>query len=73
MPESSNQLIVALSIVAVLGLLGMGLIIGGIIDKNWADLGVGIGAIVGALSNALAAPSGVASVIKASKAPDANG
>lgn len=67
--ESSNQLVVALAIVGVLGMLGMGLIIGGIMDKNWADLGVGIGAIVGALSNALAAPSGVSSVIRASKTP----
>lgn len=67
--ESSNQLIVALAIVAVLGLIGVGLIIGGIVNNSWAAVGTGIGAVVGALSNALSAPSGIGSVIKASKAP----
>lgn len=63
--DSSNQLIVALSIVGVLGMLGLGLIIGGVITKQWGEFGTGIGAVIGALGTALNAPTGISTVIKA--------
>lgn len=67
--ESTNQLIVAMAIVAVLGLIGLGLIVAGIITKQWSDFGLGIGSIIGALATALNTPSGISKVIAAAKKP----
>lgn len=68
-PESSNQLIVALAIVAALVVLGAGAVIAGIVSGQWTALGVGtiLGTIIGILGNALNAPSGIGKVLTAAK------
>lgn len=68
-PESRNQFLVALAIVAALGLLGIGLIIGAIVMKDVQFAVGGVGTIIGALATALNAPSGIGKVITAAKAP----
>lgn len=67
--EANGQLIVSLAIVSVLGVLGVGLIIAGCLTGGWATLGTGIGTTIGALANALTAPTGVANAIRAAKPP----
>lgn len=66
--DANGQLIVALAIVIVLGLLGGGLVIAGVLDKtSWAALAGIIGTIAGALAQALTAPSGIGNVIRSAK------
>lgn len=69
-PESSNQLIVALAIVAGLVLLGVAMIGAALINSTvGAALGIGtaVGTIIGGLLNALNAPSGIGKVLNAAK------
>lgn len=66
--EAPNaQLIVSLAIVAVLGVIAVGLIVAGCITGQWAVLNGGIGTAIGAMATALNAPSGLGSVIAAAK------
>lgn len=82
--ESENQLIVSLVIAGLLGLIGFsGIVLSGLIgyyafahnNPAAAILGIAmsaltlVGTTVGILGNALAAPSGISSVIRASKSP----
>ncbi len=71
-PESRNQLLVAVTIVAVMCVLGVALIVAPVITKDTAFAATGIGAMSGALATALNAPSGIGKVISAAKAPPAN-
>lgn len=70
-PESINQLIVALAIVGGLVIIGIGMILAAsfLNEKIVAALGVGtaLGTIIGALANALNAPSGIGKVLTAAK------
>lgn len=65
--DVNGQLIVSVMIVVILGLLGVGLLISATLTKDWTQAGVGIGAIIGALGNALNAPSGIGNVLRAGK------
>jgi len=66
--DTNGQLIVSLAIVVVLGLVGIGLIIAGCLTKDWSSLAGGIGTVIGALANALTAPTGIANVLRATTA-----
>jgi multisubunit Na+/H+ antiporter MnhG subunit len=65
--DKNGQLIVSSAIVGVLGTLGMGLIVSAVLMKDWTQAGIAIGTIVGALGNALTAPSGIGNVIRSAK------
>jgi len=58
MNETNSQTMVALAIVAVLALLGLGLIGAGLLLKDTGPVWGGVGAIIGALATALNAPNG---------------
>jgi len=66
-PASDGQLVVALAIVAVMGLLGSARIAAGVWALlNGKDGGVawgGVGTIIGALATALNAPNGVTAAL----------
>ena len=66
--EANGQLIVALAIVGILALLGVGLLVAGVMTGKWDVLAGGIGTIIGALGTALNAPSGIGSVLRANSA-----
>lgn len=66
--EANGQLIVSLTIVVILGLMGLGLIVSGVITREWGVLGGGIGTVIGALANALTAPTGIGNVLRATGA-----
>lgn len=66
--DANGQLIVALAIVAVLGLLGLALIVAALVTQDWSSAPAIIGTIVGALATALNAPSGIGNVLRASAA-----
>jgi hypothetical protein len=67
--ERNGQLIVSLAIVGVLGLLGGGLIWAGWAMRDKSLASVGVATIIGALSNALTAPSGIGNVIRTAVGP----
>ena len=64
-PPLDTQLIVALAIVGSLGLIAVGLIVGGIVSNSLPTTLTGVGTIIGALSTALNAPTGVSNALKA--------
>lgn len=69
-PESNNQLLVALAIIAGVVLLGLAMIGAALLNtKVGAALGIGtaVGTIIGGLINALNAPSGIGKVLNAAK------
>jgi hypothetical protein len=71
-PESRNQFIVALAIVAGLVIVAVAMLVVVKLDPALAGpLGIGtaIGTIIGALANALAAPSGIGRVISSALNP----
>lgn len=59
--DANGQLIVSLAIVVILGGIGVGLIFTGLKTEGAAILG----SIVGALANALTAPTGIGNVLRA--------
>lgn len=65
--DANGQLIVAMAIVAVLGLTSIGLIVAGCITGRWDVLGIPIGTAIGSLATALNAPTGITSALRASK------
>lgn len=65
--DVNGQLIASTFIVAVLGILGVGLLISACITKDWTQAGVALGAVIGSLGNALTAPTGVGNVLRAGK------
>lgn len=66
--ETNGQLIASLAIVAVLGMMGVALVVAGVVTEKWDVLAGGIGAIIGGLSSALNAPSGIGNVLRANSA-----
>lgn len=68
--ETNGQLIVALLIVVMLGILGTFMVIAGAITHEWPVLTGGIGTIIGILGTALNTPTGIGNVLRASKAKD---
>ena len=66
--ETNGQLIVALAIVGILAVLGVSLVVAGVMTGKWDVLAGGIGTVIGALSTALNAPSGIGSVLRANSA-----
>ena len=67
--KSDSQIVAALAVITVLGLIGIGLIVAGILTKQWGEVSGGIGTIIGSLATALNTPTGVANALKASNAP----
>ena len=66
--DSSSQMIVALSVVAGLTVLGGGAIAAAIVDKSITGAALAItGTAIGALANALNAPTGISSVIASAR------
>lgn len=65
--ETNGQLIVALAIVAVLGVLAVALVAAAAITGKWDALGIPVGTVIGALATALNAPSGIGNVLRANK------
>lgn len=71
--ETNGQLIVSLAIVAILGFLGLALVVAGVMTGKWDVLAGGIGTVIGALGTALNAPSGIGSVLRANNAKPPEG
>ena len=67
--KSDSQIVAALAVITVLGLIGIGLIVAGILTKQWGEVSGGIGTIIGSLATALNTPTGVANALKASSGP----
>lgn len=65
--DKNGQLIVSLAIVAVLGVVALGLIVAAIVTTDWTFAAGAIGAIIGALATALNTPSGITNALRASK------
>ena len=66
--DSSAQMLVALAVVAGLILLGGGAIVAAIVDKSITGAALAItGTAIGALANALNAPTGISAVIASAR------
>lgn len=62
--DANGQLIVSLAIVGAMTIMGVGLLVAGLISDKWEILGTGVGTLIGALANALTAPSGISNVVR---------
>jgi predicted Co/Zn/Cd cation transporter (cation efflux family) len=59
------QLIVALAIVAAVTVIALGLIVAGVLTRQWTVFSGGVFTAIGALATALNAPTGVANALAA--------
>jgi predicted Co/Zn/Cd cation transporter (cation efflux family) len=69
-PPANAQLITALTIVAAITVIAVGLIVAGVLTRQWTVFSGGVFTAIGALATALNAPTGVANALAAANRKD---
>jgi len=67
----TGQVLVSLVIVAVMCVIGLGLIVAAALTNNWSTATGGVSTIIGALATALNSPTGISAAIRSMKDPPA--
>lgn len=63
--DVNGQLIAALTTLIILGIIGIGLVVVGWALRDFKEVGIPLGVVVGALANSLTSPTGIGNVIRA--------